>query len=153
MPMYNLIEYSDNYVDSSRCLWQFKRDKQNMTDAGNLANVTTDDSPSFKYKFSILRNTDAFTANANAGILAHALLRNAKIIVPLKYLPNFYRSLEMPLINCKIHLELNWRNNCVMSTIPNPTFQIKNTKFYAPIVSLSTKDNVHLIKQLNKGFK
>ena len=59
----------------------------------------------------------------------------------------------MPLINCKIHLQLNWRNNCVMSTIANPTFQIKNTKFYAPIVSLSTKDNVHLIKQINKGFK
>ena len=93
MPMYNLIEYSDNYVDSSRCLWQFKRDEQNMDDAGNLAYVTTDYSPSFKYKSSILGNTNAITANADAGILAHALLRNAKIIVQLKYLPNFYRFL------------------------------------------------------------
>ena len=52
---------------------------------------------------------------------------NAKIAVPLKYLSNFWRSLEMPLINCKIHLELNWSKDCVMSTIADTTFKIKNT--------------------------
>ena len=48
IPMYNILEYSDNYVYSSGSLWQFKRDEQNITDAGNLDNVTTDDSSSFK---------------------------------------------------------------------------------------------------------
>ena len=77
--------------------------------------------------------------------------------VPLKYLSNFFRSLEMPLINCKIHLELNWTKNCVMSTVGDndnkTTFQITSTKLYVPIVTLSTKDNVNLTKQLNEGFK
>ena len=60
----------------------------------------------------------------------------------------------MLLINCKIHLELNWTKNCVMSNIAGAaTFQITSTKLYVPIVTLSTKDNVNLIKQLNKGFK
>ena len=93
MPMYNLFQYSDNYTDSSGSLWQFKRDEQNMTDAGNPDNVTAVDSSSFKYKSSLLGAPNATGA-----------LENAKIVVPLKYLSNFFRSLEMPLINCKIHL-------------------------------------------------
>ena len=77
-----------------------------------------------------------------------------KKIVPLKYLSSFFRSLEMPLINCKIHLELNWSNNSVMCNQNGETkFKITNTKLYVPIVTLSTKDNVNLTKQLNGGFK
>ena len=49
----------------------------------------------------------------------------------------------MPLINCKIHLELNWRNDCLMSTIVVTTFQITSTKLYVPIVTLTSKDNVN----------
>ena len=60
----------------------------------------------------------------------------------------------MPLINCKIHLELNWSKNCVISSIAGVTeFQIKITKSYVTIVTLSTKDNVNLTKQLNEGLK
>ena len=60
----------------------------------------------------------------------------------------------MSMINCKIHLELNWTKNCVMSNIGGEkTFKITNTKLYVPIVTLSTKDNVNLAKQLNEGFK
>ena len=70
----------------------------------------------------------------------------------------------MPLINCKIHLELNWNNNCVMygadtyvggdnASNRETTFKITSTKLYVPIVTLSTKDNVNLKKQLNEGFK
>ena len=69
---------------------------------------------------------------------------------------NFFRSLEMPLINCKIHLELNWTKHCVMSTggdNDKTAFQITSTRLYVPIVILSTKDNVNLTKQLNEGFK
>ena len=94
--MYNLHEYSDNYADSSASLYKFKRDEQNMANSGILDNVTTNDSSSFKYKSSILGSP------ANTGVS-----RNAKIVAPLKYLSNFFRSFEMPLINCKIYLELN----------------------------------------------
>ena len=142
MPMYNLLEYSDNYADSYGSLWQFKRDEQIMNNE-NSADVTTDDSSSFKYKSSLLGNTSAT-----------GVLRNAKIVVSLKSLSNFFRSLEKPLINCKIHLELSWTNNCVMPSICGATtFRITSTKFYAPIVTLSTKDNVNLTKQLNKELK
>ena len=70
----------------------------------------------------------------------------------------------MPLINCKIHLELNWNNNCVMygpdtyargdnNNNSETTFQITSTKLYFPVVTLSTKDNENLIKQLDEGFR
>ena len=65
---------------------------------------------------------------------------------------NFWRSLEMPLVNCKIHLELNWSKDCVMSTIANTEFKITNTKLYLPIVTLSSKDNVKLANLLEDGF-
>ena len=78
-----------------------------MSDVGNLLNVALDNSTSFKYKASLLGK--AIDADGN-----DRSLRNTKIVVPLKYLSNFFRSLEMPLINYKIHLELNWNNNCVM---------------------------------------
>ena len=70
--------------------------------------VTTADSSAFKYKSSFIRESAAVGGNR--------VFKNVKIAVPLKYLSNFWRSLEMPLINCKIHLELNWSKDCVMST-------------------------------------
>ena len=96
MPMYNFPEYSDNYADSSGSLYNFKRDEQNMNADGNLVNVTTANSSSFKYKSSLLGNP-----------AASGVLKNSETIVPLKYLSNFFRSLEIPIINCKIHLELS----------------------------------------------
>ena len=59
----------------------------------------------------------------------------------------------MPLINCKIHLKLNWSKDCVISTIAATTFKITNTKLYVPIVTLSSKDNAKLIKLLEERFK
>ena len=59
----------------------------------------------------------------------------------------------MPLINCKIHLELNWSQDCVMSTTDEATFKITNTKLYVPTVTLSSKDNIKLVKLLEEGFK
>ena len=107
MPVYNLIEYSDNYADFSGTLYQFKRDESPMNNAGNPNNVALDNSASSKYKASFVGKADDGDGNDRS-------LENTKIEVPLKYLSNFSRSLEMPLINCKIHLELNWKNNCVM---------------------------------------
>ena len=82
IPMYNLIEYSDYYADSSRSLYQFKRDESPMNDAGNLINFDLDNSTSFKYKTSLLGK--ATDAGGN-----HKSLKNTKIVVPLKYLSNF----------------------------------------------------------------
>ena len=126
MPMYNLIEYSNNYSDTSGCLWQFKRDKSPVSDTGNPNNISAPNSTSFKYKSSFIGD-------------GNRIFKNVKIAVPLKYLSNFWSSLEMSLINCKIHLELNWIRDCVKSTIVNTTFKITNTKLYLLIVTLSSK--------------
>ena len=123
MPMYNLIEYSDNYSDPSGSLWDFKRDE-----IVNNADVTNDDNaPSFKYKASLIGNTEG-TGTKNG----------VKIAVPLKYLSNFWRSLEMLLINCKV--------GCLL-TVPNTaTFKITDAKLSVPIVTLSAEDNAKLSK-------
>ena len=82
----------------------------------------------------------------------NGVFKNVKIAVSLKYLSNFWRSLETPLINCKIPLELNSSKDCVMSTIAATIFEITNTKLYVPIVSLSSKDNAKLEQLLEDGF-
>ena len=141
MSMYNLIEYSDNYSDTFGSLRDYKRDK-----IINNANVTNDDNaPSFKYKASIIGNAE------NNGTK-----NGVKIAVPLKYLGNFWRSLEMPLINCKVKLSLNWIENCVLTTAGNAnktTFKITDAKLYVPIVTLLAEDNAKLSKLLSEGFK
>ena len=128
-----------------------------MNNAGNIDNVNASDSSSFKYKSNLLKGltTRDIGANVNPDIAnAHRLFTNAQTVAPLKYLSNVLRSLEMPVINCKLHLELNWTKNSVMSNVATAsTFQIRNTKLYVPVVTLLTKENLQLTKQLNKGFK
>ena len=83
--------------------------------------------------------------------------KNVKIRVPLKYLSNFWRTLEMPLINCEISLILTWSNRCFMidnsSDDQVPTFRITDTKLYVPVVTLSIQDNAKLLEQLKSVFK
>ena len=78
-------------------------------------------------------------------------------MVPLKYLSNFCRTLEMPLINCEVELILTWSANCVIiyTNVNNqvPTFTITETNLYVPVVTLSTQDNAKLLPQLKSGFK
>ena len=143
MPIYNLIEYSDNYQDSSATLYQYKRDES--PEANAINDLTVDNSNSFKYKLSLLGNP----------VVANNIARiNVKVVVPLKYLSNFFRSLEMPLISCKIKLNLTWKKECVLSTDDgNAVFIINDTKMYVPVVTLSKEDNKDFIEQQNKGFK
>ena len=137
MPMYNLIEYSDNYQDSSATLYQYKRDEPPEYDP--VADLTADNSDSFKYKFSLLGDPVLHGAIAE---------RSIKIVVPLKYLSNFFRSLEMSLINCKIKLNLTWKKECVSSTdAGDAVFIINDTKMYVPVVTLSKEDNKDFIEQ------
>ena len=110
IPMYTLIEYSDNYSETSGSLWQFRRDESPVTNDGSPDNVSTANSTSSKYKSSFFKPAD------NDGVF-----KDVKIAVPLKYLSNFWRTLEMPLINYKIHLELNWSKTvyCQLLLIQN----------------------------------
>ena len=143
MPMYNFIEYSDNYQDSSATLYQYKRDEP--PEANAINDLTVDNSNSFKYKVSLLGNP----------VVVNNIARiNVKVVVPLKYLSNFFRSLEMPLINCKIKLNLAWKKECVLSTDGgNAVFIINDTKMYVQVVTLSREDNKDFIEQQNKGFQ
>ena len=134
MPMYNLIEYSDNYSDTLGSLWQFKRDE-----IINNAGLTNDNNASsFKYKASLIGNTE------NNGTK-----NGVKIAVPLKYLSNFWRSLEMPLINCKVELSLKWYERCLLTVANTAAFKITDAKLYVPIVTLSVEDNPKLSKLLS----
>ena len=78
-------------------------------------------------------------------------------MVPLKYLSNFWRTLEMSLINCEVELILAWSANSVIIYTnvanQNPTFAITETNLYVPLVTLSTQDNAELLRQLKSGFK
>ena len=148
MPMFNLIEYSDNYSKTSGILWQYCRDELaiNSANSNNFdftgANCITD---TFKIKEKVTGQTD------NNGT------KNVEIMVPLKYLCNFWKTLEMPLINCEINLDLNWSKICIIvaTDIDNQsaTFPITDTKLYVPVETLSTQDNTKLLEQLKSGFK
>ena len=105
MLMYDLIEYSGNYSNTSGSLWQFRRDEV----PDNNANLNVNNFQSFKYKAAFVEKT----VNAAGG---NSFVKNTKLVVPLKYLSNFWRSLEMSLINCKVHLQLNWIENCILSS-------------------------------------
>ena len=75
-------------------------------------------------------------------------------MVPLKYLSNFWRTLEMPLINCEVNLILTWSSTCVITNSNGAgTFEINDTKLYVPVVTLSTQENTKLLQQLKSGFK
>ena len=141
MLMYNLLEYSDNYQNSTGSLYQFKRDEP-PDDNADVANDTT----RLVYKSKLIKGADNNNVN------------NVKLVVPLKYVSNFFRSLEMTLVNCKIDLELTWHKGCMISNAIAAanhvvSFMITDTKLYVPVVTLSTKDNTNLTKQLNEGFK
>ena len=134
MPMYNLIEYSGNYVETSESLWQYYRDEPN----NDLAN-----SESFKFKVKITGKTPN-NDNENG----------VEIMVPLKYLNNFWRTLEMHLINCEVNLIFTWSSTCVITNSASAgTLEITDTKLYVPVVTLLTKENAKLLQQLKSGFK
>ena len=107
MPRCNLLEYSDNYSMTSGSLWNYYRDEinddenENDYNGNKTNNNKTTTSKSFKYKTKIIGST-----SNNASRL------NAEVVVPLKYLSNFWRSLDLPLINFETELELRWEINC-----------------------------------------
>ena len=128
------MEYSHNYSKTSRSLWQYHKYEPN----DNLAY-----SESFKSKVKITGNTPA---DGNT--------KDVEIIVPLKYLSNFWRTLEKPLIDCEVNIILTWSSTCVITNFTKAgRFAITDTKLYVPFVTLSTQDNTKQLQQLKSGFK
>ena len=131
MPVYSLIEYSDNYSKTSGSLWQCCKDIPAVDDNNNNTIVN----------FSENNLTDSFNFKGKiTGQTGDNGTKAVEIMAPLKYLSNFWRTLEMPLINCEINLILTWSTNCVIVSTnvanQNATFEITDTKLYAPVVTL-----------------
>ena len=170
MPMYDLLEYSKNYRKTIGSLYNYHRDE--LTDDGdnNFANRNVVNSNAFKYKNKIIRNTynvDAAVASCDA---KKEGTQEIELAIPLKYLGNFWRALNIPLISCEVSLELKWNKNCVITSLKNriinagppvirgnepksATLSITDCKLYVPVVTLSKDDEIKLLTNLKSGFK
>ena len=100
MPMYNLLEYSKNYRKTTGSLWNYYSDQPSSTIGANNITHSILNSKSFDYKASFMEN----------GVTHDNLTENdVKVVVPLKHLSNFYRRLDIPLINCEVELILTYK--------------------------------------------
>ena len=152
MPMCNLLEYSKNYRRTAGRLWSYYRDEP--------SDLLSSNSESFKYKTSIAGNTNNVGAG-EAGYYANKVVKNeTEVVIPWKHLSNFWKGINVQLINCEIELILTWSKNCVLvdTTVANnpPTgleFQIADTKLSIPLVTLSKENDAKLLEQLKSGFK
>ena len=133
MPMYNLIEYTDNYSQTSGNLWHYNRDEPFLNANGDITDFSADNnnSASFKFKTKIAGKIEESDDT-----------KNVKIRVPLKYFSNFWRALEIALINCEINLILTWSNKCFIIDSP-----IEGQK------PIDGQDNAKLLEQFKSGFK
>ena len=150
IPMYNLIEYSKNYRKITGSLWNYYRDEPNNPPVNDYNENPITNSALFKYKTSFIEKTPNSDNDYNN------LMQDVEIVVPLKYLSNFWRTLDMPLINCEINLILAWSKNVLTDMIKRtagglnlPTtaartsasFAIKDCKLYVPVVTLSAEND------------
>ena len=156
MPMYNLLEYSKNYRKTIGSLYNYYRDElRDNADDDNFNNIKVVNSNTFKYKSKIINNTN------NAGT------KDIELAIPLKYLGNFWRALNIPFINCEVSLELECNKNCLITSKEQrdigggnrgnaPTgamLSITNCRLYVPVVTLSKDDEIKLLTNLKSGFK
>ena len=151
MLMYNLLEYSKNYRKTTGSLWNYYRDEP--------SNPLSSNSESFKYKTSITGNTYNI-GDGEEGYDANKVGKNeTEVVIPLKHLSNFWRSLNISLINCEVELILTWSKNCILAAMTvdaaaNPaivalvtlTFEITDTKLYVPCVTLSKENDIIKVK-------
>ena len=172
IPMYNLLEYSKNYRKTIGLLYTYYRDElSDDADDNNFDNIKVVNSESFKYKNKITGNT----YNVDADDDDYDVNKNGKqeieLAIPLKYLGNFWRALNIPLVSCEVSLELKWNKNCVMTSLEErevdagppvvrdnsptgATLAINDCKLYIPaVVTLSKDDEIKLLTNLKSGFK
>ena len=178
MPMYNLLEYSTNYRKTIGSLYNYYRDElNNDANVNNFANNNVVSSNSFQYKNKIIGNTynvDSTIVPAAGGARVanpnydtnNSGKKNVELAIPLKYLGNFWRALDIPLISCEVSLELKWNKNCVITSpqigvnldggntaVPtNATLAINDYQLYIPVVTLSKDDEIKLLTNLKSGF-
>ena len=157
-----MIENSKNYRKTTGSLSNYYRDEPNNDLGGddNNINYSIKDSKSFNYKISIAEKLEGNNSEKD----------DVKIVVSLKYLSNFWRRLDILLINCKVSLALTWSEDCARTRkatrdanddplvlgINNPTnatFKITDTKLYVPVVTLSAENENKLLEKLKKEFK
>ena len=150
--MYNLIEYSENYSKTSGSIWQYCKE---IPAVDNNGAITHFNGANTNHSFNFNTKITGQTGDGNNSTIAVRV--DIAIMVPLKYLSNFLRTLEMSLINCDLELLLDSSANCVIiyTNVANqvPTFTITETNLYVPVVTLSTQDNAKLLPQLKSGFK
>ena len=167
MFMYNLLEYSKNYRKTIGSLYNYHRDELTNDGNDNFANRNIVNSEAFKYKNKITGNT----YNVDAGAQGYDVNKNGtqkiELAIPLKYLDNFWRALNIPLISCEVSLELKWDKNCVITSLEQrdigggnrdnaptgATLTINDWKLYVPAVTLSKDDEIKLLTNLKSGFK
>ena len=170
MPMYNLLEYSKNYRKTIGSLYNYYRDELTNDNNNNFANRNVVNSNTFKYKNKIISNT----YNVDAAAAGYDANKNGtqkvEIAIPLKYLGNFWRALNIPLISCEVSLELKWNKNCVITSLKErqvdagppivrdgvptgPSLAINDCKLYILVVTLSKDDEIKLLTNLKSGFK
>ena len=124
MPMYNLLEYSKNCKNTTGSLWNYYRDEP--------SNPLSSNSESFKYKTSITGNTYNIAAGEE-GYNANKVGTNVtEVVILLKHLSNFWRSLNIPLINCEVELILTWSKNCVLADMTRRNAQGNNPAIVLP---------------------
>ena len=168
MPMYNLLEYSKNYRKTIGSLYDYYRDELNDdADNNNFANNNVGSSNTFNYKNKIIGNTysvdstillvagGARVANLDYDV-NYSGKKSIELAIPLKYLGNFWRALNIPLISCEVSLELKWNKNCVITSQQigvnldggntaaptGATLTINDCKLYIPVVTLSKDDEI-----------
>ena len=166
--MYNLLEYSKNYRKTIGSLYNYYRDElSDDTDDNNFDNIKVVNSNTFKYKNKITGNT----YNVDAGSQVYDVNKNGtlevELAIPLKYLVNFWRALNIPLVSCVVSLELKWDKTCVITSLEQrdigegnrdnaptcATLSITDCKLYVPAVTLSKDDETKLLTNLKSGFK
>ena len=171
-------EYSKNYRKTIGSLYNYYRDELSYdNDNDNFGNISVVNSKAFKYKNKIIgnmHNVDSTRVPAGGGarqanpdyIANNSGKKSIELAIPLKYLGNVWRALNIPLTSCEVSLELKWNKNCVITSIQHEinldganteastgaTLAIKDCKLYIPVVTLSKHDEIKLLTNLKSGF-
>ena len=157
MPIYNLLEYSKNYRKTIGSLYNYYRDElSDDNNPYNFPNTNVVNSSAFKYKNKITGNTNRVGK------------QDVELAIPLTYLGNFWRALNIPLISWEVSLELKWNKNCVITSLErrqvdagppvvngtrtSATLAINNCNLCVSVVTLSKDDEIKLLTNLKSGF-
>ena len=157
MPMYNLLKYSKNYRKTIGSLYNHYRDEVTNDNNDNFTNINVVNSEAFKYKNKIIANTYNVNASADGYGVNKNGTKEIELAIQLKYLGNFWRAQNIPLISCEVFLELKWNKNCVTTSLERrqvdagppavrdnaptgATLSITDCKLYVAVVTLSKDD-------------